>query len=430
VKRPLRFLFALVAAPFFLVALVLIRPRRDTLVWTPVPILGNRWWSEAMQRGGHRSLTLMRDVYAINREEDFDLLFDAVTPRWIVPGVVRRALRPWFAFLWIARHASVVHIPFSGGPLGDTPLWRLEASLLRRLRIRSVVIPIGADVYAYSRIPDPSLRHALLLSYPDAARGERAIAERLDYWTRHADAIVVGFTLDGVGRWDATPANMVCIDTGLWGPKEEYSAANGHDGPVRILHAPNHRGFKGTEFLLRAVDEVQAEGLEVELVLLEGVSNDRVRQAMGEVDVFADQFVVTGYGLAAIEAMASGLPVLANLEDGPVTRFLRRYSTLGECPVVSTSPESLVDNLRALATSPDLRERLGRAGRQYAEKYHSYEFAQYYFGAIHARLLEGAEVDLLNLLHPAHSPYNRLRPPVDHPLVDGRLPDDAVGTPG
>jgi glycosyltransferase involved in cell wall biosynthesis len=427
VKRPLRFLFALLVLPAFLVALALIRPRRDTLVWTPVPILGNRWWSEAMQRAGRRSVTLMREVYAINREEDYDLLFDAVTPRWIVPGVVRRALRPWFAFLWIARHASVVHIPFSGGPLGDTPLWRLEAPLLRRLRIRSVAIPIGADVYAYSRLPDPSLRHALLLSYPDAGRNEYAIAERLDYWTRNADAIVVGFTLDGVGRWDATPANVVCIDTELWAPKAEYSAANGHDGPVRILHAPNHRGFKGTEFLLRAVEELQAEGLEVELVLLERVSNERVKEAMGEVDVFADQFIVTGYGLAAIEALASGLPVLANLEDGPVTRFLRRYSTLGECPVVSTAPETLVENLRAVVTGPEVRERLGRAGREYAEKYHSYELAQYYFGAIHARLLEGADVDLLNLLDPLRSPYNRLRPRVEHPLVDGRLPEDALG---
>ena len=32
-------------------------------------------------------------------------------------------------------------------------------------------------------------------------------------------------------------------------------------GPVRVLHTPNHRGFKGTEFLVDAVGYNKVRGL-------------------------------------------------------------------------------------------------------------------------------------------------------------------------
>ena len=40
------------------------------------------------------------------------------------------------------------------------------------------------------------------------------------------------------------------------------------EGPVTIAHAANHRGAKGTEFIIDAVDRLRAEGEDVELVLI------------------------------------------------------------------------------------------------------------------------------------------------------------------
>ncbi|MEJ2126089.1 MAG: hypothetical protein P8X84_00995 [Candidatus Bathyarchaeota archaeon] len=48
---------------------------------------------------------------------------------------------------------------------------------------------------------------------------------------------------------------------------------------------------------------------------------------------------------------------------------------------IQTAKTTIKRNLRVLANSPDLREELGRAGRNYVEKYHSYETAQFVFGA-------------------------------------------------
>jgi glycosyltransferase involved in cell wall biosynthesis len=420
VVRALRLLATLFAVG---VAYV-VRARRTTLVWGPDPILSNHYWSLAMREAGWRSVTLMNGVYSINAKSDFDIYFEDLVPGWLRALRLTRVLGPAAALIWIARHARVVHQPFSGGILGGTRWWRLEAGLLRRKGIRTIVIPYGGDAYLYSQIIDPSLRLALLMSYPAAARREPEIAKRVTYWTRHADVVITGPMIDGLSRTDVINVQPCCIDTLAWPAKTSYSAHDGRSGPVRVLHTPNHRGFKGTEFLVEAVEALQREGLLVELVLLEGVPNEQVRKTMLEVDVLAEQFIASIYALSGIEGMASGLPVLVNLESEPHTRPFRRYSYLDECPALSTAPETITRNLRRLVTDPALRETLGRAGRRYVEKYHSYATAQYMFGAIYRQLLGGEEVDLMRLFHPLLSSYAKATPRIDHPLVDNRLGPD------
>ena len=106
------------------------------------------------------------------------------------------------------------------------------------------------------------------------------------------------------------------IDTDGWKAKKIYSPNDGVSGPVKIIHTPNHRGFKGTEFLVAAVNELRSEGLKIELILLEGVKNELVRHIMeNDADILAEQFIATAYAMSGIEGMASGLPVLANLNN-------------------------------------------------------------------------------------------------------------------
>jgi glycosyltransferase involved in cell wall biosynthesis len=73
--------------------------------------------------------------------------------------------------------------------------------------------------------------------------------------------------------------------------------------------------------------------------------------------------------MSALEGMASGLPILSNLDSETYTRVFRRYAFLNECPILSTTPETVKDHLRVLVTHPQLRKELGEAGRKYVEKY-------------------------------------------------------------
>lgn len=376
-----------------------------------------------MRQAGWDSITLMSMVPRVKRQKNDGLYFDDLVPDWIrLPTWLKPELAPGFAMLYIIQNARVLHLSYQGGPFGQTFLWWLEAYLFRWAGIKIVVLPFGGDAYMYSQVIDISLRHGLLLSLPNAVKQESSIAKRVHYWNKHADVVLTGFMVDGMGRWDIPINNMLCINTDEWKPKSNYTFYDGRNGPVKVIHTPNFRGFKGTEFLIQAVKELQAEGLQVELTLLEGVPNDKVRELMQEVDILAEQFIATAYALSGIEGMASGLPVLSNLEHEAYTRIFRRYAFLNECPILSTTPETIKQNLRVLVTNPELREQLGRAGRKYVEKYHSYTTAQYLFGSIYDKILHGKDVDLMNLFHPLKSEYKHKTPVIKHPLIENRLP--------
>ena len=395
------------------------------LVWGPIPIMNNRYWSEAMQAAGYESKTLMAEWFdSINKKEDFEIYWSDITgvSRHEILNTLYTLWAPYAVFAYAINRFDIMHHPFSGGFLGRTGLWRLEAPLLKLARCKTVLIPYGADAYLFSKITDTSLRHALLVSYPELARKEQRIEARVRYWIRNADAMITGTMIEGIGRWDCVPFNPITIDVAAWQAKSTYSRNNGLNGPVKIIHTPNHRGFKGTEFIVQAVSDLKEEGLNVELILLEGVSNDKVRKIMREeADILVEQIIVTCYALSGIEGMATGLPVISNLENESYTRYFRRHSYLNECPVLSTSPESVKNHLRILVTHPELREELGQAGRKYAEKYHSAKTAQYTFEAVYKRIWNDEEIDLINLFHPLRSKFNRATPEIEHPLIENRL---------
>jgi glycosyltransferase involved in cell wall biosynthesis len=400
--------------PIFILAAVLPSRHRRTLVWGSIPILTNKYWSDAMREVGHDSVTIMQAYFSINARSDFDRYFEDFAPSFL-PLTLQRGLGGCLALCWVLRRARAVHLSFLGFALDSTFAWRLEAWLFKRAGVRVVILPFGADFYVYSRLIDTSLRYGLLASYPDLALHEARTVCRLDHWSTHADAVVAGMMVDGLGRWDVALNQFFVIDTAAWTARQHYSTTNGRNGAVRVLHTPNHRGFKGTEFLVAAVDTLRTEGLQVELVMLERVPNTVVRETMGQVDILAEQFLATGYALSGIEGMASGLPVMANLEHAAYTQVFRRFGFLDECPILSTTPETLVDQLRLLVTRPDLRQALGEASRAFAVKYHGFQTAQYLFGSIYDRL-DGKDVDLINLFHPLKSDFNNRTPRIVHPL--------------
>jgi len=231
--------------------------------------------------------------------------------------------------------------------------------------------------------------------------------------------------LDGFGRWNLLVASQLHIDLAEWRPSRRQSPADGLNGTVFVAHAPNHRGFKGTEFVFEAVQKLQEEGLKVELILIEKKQNLEVKDILeNQTDILLEQILFTGHALNGLEGLASGLPVICNLEDDSLLRPFRRWSYFSECPIVSASPETVTDVLRKLVTRPELRHQLGRAGREYAEKYHGLDSAQYMFGAVIDYLYGRMDAHtLLNLYNPRTSEYCKRRPKVEHPLVDNRIVD-------
>ena len=84
--------------------------------------------------------------------------------------------------------------------------------------------------------------------------------------------------------------------------------------------------------------------------------------------MIVDQLVVGWYGLFAIESMAAARPVITFLHEDAVAETERAFGV--QVPIVNATKETLVEKLRPLVESADLRRELGGRGREYVERVH------------------------------------------------------------
>jgi hypothetical protein len=394
---------------------------KPRIVWGSTPLINNSYWSKALREIGYCSETFTTEYYStINQREDFDILLTEKFKNY--PEV----LKPYLAFIESLFCYDLFVISCDGFFLGRTPFKRIQATLFKIANKKVIVVPYGSDAFVYGRIRSIGLMHGLMMSYPGAAKDQKRIGEDLDYWVKHADVVLPGWMgPDGWGRWSISAPSILCLNLDIWKAKIMTGMeADGRNGKVVIAHAPNHRGFKGTEFVIEAVDLLKDEGLQVELLLIEKMQNSEVRKCLQfDTDILVDQLISPGHGLNALEGLASGLPVLCNLEDESYVLQFRRWSFLNECPLVSASPENLRDVLRKLVVSPELRRKLGDDGRKYVEKYHGYESTQYLFTKIIESMYNNDSESLIDLYHPLKGEYNKRKPKIIPPLVNSRIVD-------
>jgi hypothetical protein len=138
-------------------------------------------------------------------------------------------------------------------------------------------------------------------------------------------------------------------------------------GPLRVAHSPTVRAIKGTDVLERVVAELRAEGVPIELVLIEGVSHAEALELKGTCDVTFDSFWLGLQG-SGLEGAAMGQAVVAG--DPGVAQDYR--ARLGECPYTYADPETLRDVLYRLALDPEFRENEAQRVGDYARSLHNY----------------------------------------------------------
>jgi glycosyltransferase involved in cell wall biosynthesis len=188
-----------------------------------------------------------------------------------------------------------------------------------------------------------------------------------------ADARIVG-SYDAI-RW--VPDAEV-IPPGIDVQAIEPAPPSDRARPV-ILHAPSSRRRKGTEEVIAA-----CEGLDADLVLVEGLHHDEAFERYREADIVVDQLNAGWYGLFAIECMALGKPVVTFLHDEAVERTERELGT--RVPLVSATKETLRTRLEPLVASPAERRRIGAESRAYVEQVHDLERVADRLLALYARL--------------------------------------------
>ena len=162
--------------------------------------------------------------------------------------------------------------------------------------------------------------------------------------------------------------------------------------PFTVFHSPTS-AMKGTEALERAAAEA-------------GVATDVVRGVPWTValarkrtaDAVFDQLAL-GYGLAGLEAMAMGVPVVSGASDpdgvmrgvgvpggGHLTEALA--AMFGYLPYLSATPGTLADRLREIATDGTLRDRVRDLGLYHAWRWHRPQAVAEQLARVYERAIE------------------------------------------
>jgi glycosyltransferase involved in cell wall biosynthesis len=211
---------------------------------------------------------------------------------------------------------------------------RDRAETLRKYET-SVCMECSAPTCLRKRNPDLSLADVLLVSTPDLLE------------------FVPGATL--------VPGP---IDLARWTPRPPRTTPISAADPLRVVHAPSDREKKGTRHVIGAVERLVRAGYPVELMLVEGVPHDEVARRCARADIGVDQLLSGTYGTAAVEMMATGLPVVCRIRDDLRPRYP------ADLPLVSAGPHDVFEALESLIRDPDRRAALGRQGVAYVRREH------------------------------------------------------------
>ena len=310
--------------------------RLPRVVHCPVNTAGIPWANvTALRRRGVDAQLVVFNRYQLHPEADWSLERRG--------HFARKQLTQWSALLRLLPRTDVFHFYFGLTLVPQS----VQFPILRALRKKSVMHYLGSDI----RGKTPS----------ELAFGKKAGAE------------VVG-SYDAV-RW-VPEAEMIPpgIDVKAIAPAPPSDRAR----PV-ILHAPSSRRRKGTEHVIAA-----CEGLDADLVLVEGLHHDEAFERYREADIVVDQLNAGWYGVFAIECMALGKPVVTFLHDEAVRRTEDALGT--KVPIVSATKDDLRSRLEPLVASVAERRRIGAESRAYAEQVHDLDRVADRLLALYARL--------------------------------------------
>jgi glycosyltransferase involved in cell wall biosynthesis len=347
----------------------------------PLPMINNVYHKQALVKYGYKTNTFVSTVYHITSEFDFN-----ADKEFTNHQKYRRYFSTWFKY--VVNNHKCVYIYFNGCVLGSDPfLSKKEIFLLKLARIKTVVMPYGADIQDFTKSRNLIFRNNMCLDYPKFHLQRKRIRENVDQWTTHADHIISGCDwVEYMYYWDTLMLAHFSIDTEKWKPSATQPERD-PNAPLKIFHAPNHVNQKGTKHFVKAVEELKQEGLNIELMMVQRVPNSEIKRLIETADVVADQLVIGWYAMFSLEALSLEKPVLCYLNPDLLNMYIESgLVTKDEIPIINCNPFTVKDAIRNLYENRDKLKDIGKRSREFVLKHHSIEYIGSVFDKINRKI--------------------------------------------
>jgi hypothetical protein len=363
--------------------------------------------AEAFRKLGHEVLMVLAQAEPLHRPESRYAEFQTGYPDWIIDA---SHLTDSDFIRLDSRIAPVLKVLASCDAL---VLNYVGPSLLPMLRRPAIAQLTGSDLDYYANPTMLSARTACWTpSYTLSAEGQKELRTLMDFIKRQRDGIRDAVAVRCLPRGLVPVGDKILDEIGVTDEKRFFMPTAGLERielnpaprnlPVRVFCAtrltwkhPIQPGqstldYKGSDIMVRGlglfyretktqldiqlvrkglhVAELEAliaeEGLTDQVTWSNEMSLTQVWAEFGRCDIVIEQLANSMIGMAGWDAMASGRPVIGNLQPEVFAEFKEA------APVCQAkTPEEVAAWLNQLVFNPEERERLGRSGRRYAEAY-------------------------------------------------------------
>ena len=260
--------------------------------------------------------------------------------------------------MWAANNFDIFHFFWGQSLFGTRFHPHLDLLLLKKLKKKIFVHFRGidiVDVKYFDYLRDKT-------DNPDAIEPPFSRADQIqsvNIWRKYANKMLVSEP----DLFRVVPdAIMVqqTIDMQYW---KTDRLPKSDDGKIRILHAPTMRRKKGTEIIESVVDDLISEGMDIELVLVENVPSDQVKDIYDTCDIAIDQMLYGWHGKFSVELMCMKKPVLCYIDPN-----YGKYRL--DLPIINVNYSNLKSTIIDLVNDKNKRNNLGELGYEYVKKYH------------------------------------------------------------
>jgi len=131
-----------------------------------------------------------------------------------------------------------------------------------------------------------------------------------------------------------------------------------------LVHMPSNELLKGTSAVLGAVEKLH-EDFDFDFRMVQGLEHTEALEMLKSCDLMLDQFVIGTHGVASIEAMAFGKPVISYIKPAYLSRLPPDF------PIINATQDNLIEVTSILLRNQSKLAEIGKLSRAYVEKYHS-----------------------------------------------------------
>jgi hypothetical protein len=140
---------------------------------------------------------------------------------------------------------------------------------------------------------------------------------------------------------------------------------------IKIIHAPTNRAAKGSDFILKALENLQKRYKNIEVILIEKIPYEEALKLYKEAHIVIDQVLIGWYGAFGVEVMKMGKPLGVFIREEDLKFIPKEMADDIKDSVININPYNIETELSKYIENIGLLYKKSQASLDYVNKWHN-----------------------------------------------------------